>query len=109
MRQLYVLKVMLVVSKSMLSVKYFCSNKAYFCASQILWRSRGCYKDEVDMATLSFGDITGFKAVAVGGWQRVLLFVSVEFGDHKTVTMLRYIWLLTVLGILPDLRQWCLS
>ena len=36
--------------------------------------------------------------------------ISVEFhGDHETVTMLRCIWLPSVLRILPDLKQWCLS
>ena len=38
-----------------------------------------------------------------------LLFVSVEFhGDRKTVTKLRLVWPHSVLGILPDLEQWCL-
>ena len=35
--------------------------------------------------------------------------MSVEFhGDHKTVIMLRLIWPPSVLGILSDLKQWCL-
>ena len=38
------------------------------------------------------------------------LFVSVEFHrDHKTVTKVRCIWPPSVLGILPDLKQWCMS
>ena len=39
-----------------------------------------------------------------------LFFVSVEFhGDHSIVIKLRSIWPPSILGILPDLRQWCLS
>ena len=36
-------------------------------------------------------------------------FVSVEcHGDHMTVTKLRCIWPTSLLGILPDVKQWCL-
>ena len=36
--------------------------------------------------------------------------LSVEcYGDHKTVTKLRLIWSPSMLGILPDFKQWCLS
>ena len=38
-----------------------------------------------------------------------LFIVSIKFlEDHKTVTKLRCIWPPSVLGILPDLKQWCL-
>ena len=40
-------------SKGMYAVKYFRSNKAFICVSQILWRSKDCYKDEVNPASLS--------------------------------------------------------
>ena len=39
-----------------------------------------------------------------------LLFVAVKFhGDYKTVINLRQIWSPSILGISPDLKQWCLS
>ena len=44
-------------------VKYLCTNKASFCVSRILQRSNGLYKDEVSLATLSFGDINRLKTV----------------------------------------------
>ena len=41
---------------------------------------------------------------------QILFFVSVKCNeDHKTVTDLGLIWPLAVLGILPDLKHWCLS
>ena len=54
-------KLWLWVSKGMLPVIYFCYDKASFCVSQMLLRLQGCLKDEVILATLTFGDITGFK------------------------------------------------
>ena len=36
------------VSKEMLRVKYFCSNKTPFCIHQISLRSHDCHKDEVN-------------------------------------------------------------
>ena len=51
------------VSRGMLPVKYFCCDKVSFCVSQISWRSPQCHKDEVNLATNSFGDITGLKTV----------------------------------------------
>ena len=59
----HVLKLWLGVSNGMLPVKYFNSNKASFCISQISLRSHGCHKDDVNLATLSFGDIARFKTV----------------------------------------------
>ena len=56
-------KLWLRVSKGMLPVKDICSNKSSFCVSRISLRSQGCHKDEVNMATLCFGDITGCKTV----------------------------------------------
>ena len=51
------------VSKGMMSVKCLRSNKASFCVSGISWRSLLCHRVEVNLATLSFWDITGFKTV----------------------------------------------
>ena len=53
----------LMANKGMLPVKYFCSRKSSFCVSLISLKSKGYYKDEVNLATLSFVDITGCKAV----------------------------------------------
>ena len=58
-----VLVLWLGVSKGMLSVKYFCSSKFYFYDCQFSLRSLGCHKDKVNLVTLSFEDITGFKTV----------------------------------------------
>ena len=44
-----------------LPVKYGCSTKPLFCVSGISWRSYGWYKDEVNLAMPSFGDITWFE------------------------------------------------
>ena len=33
-----------------------------FCVGRISWRSYDCHKVQVNLATLSFGDITRFKA-----------------------------------------------
>ena len=51
------------VSSCMFTVKYFCTNKAPFCVCRILWRSSDYHKDEVNLATLCFGNATGFKTV----------------------------------------------
>ena len=60
----HVLKLWLVISKGMLPITYFHSNKASFCIIQISWSSYDCQKVEVNLATHSLGDITGFKTVA---------------------------------------------
>ena len=47
----------------MLPIKYFCSNKSSF----VLVKFHGNHKThkvEVNLATLNFGDINGFKTVA---------------------------------------------
>ena len=49
--------------KSVVGVRYFCSNKASSCVNQILWRSKVCHKVEVNLSTLNFGDITRYKTV----------------------------------------------
>ena len=43
--------------------KIFFSNKSSFSVSRISLRSQGCHKDEVNLATLSFGDIAGYNTV----------------------------------------------
>ena len=57
------LKTVIMVSNGTLPVKYFSSNKASFCVSGMSWRSQSCQTVEVNMATLSFGVVTGFKTV----------------------------------------------
>ena len=44
-------------------VKYFAATNPLFCVGKILLRLQDCLKDEVNLATLRFGDITGFKTV----------------------------------------------
>ena len=51
------------VSKGMLPVKFFHSNKASFCVSLILWRSSESHKVEENLSILSFGDSTEFTIV----------------------------------------------
>ena len=55
----HVLRVWLVVNKVTLPVKYFRSDRASFCVSQISWRSLDGHEVEVTLATLSLGDFTG--------------------------------------------------
>ena len=62
-RPLHVLELWLGVIMGMLSVKYFCSIKASFYVSQISRRSYDCHNVELNLATHSFWDITGFKRV----------------------------------------------
>ena len=47
------------VNKDKLPVKYLFSNKSLFCITRISFslRSHGCHIDEIDLATLSLGDI----------------------------------------------------
>ena len=52
----HILWLWLGVGKGMLPVRCFCSNKSSF-------RSWHCHKVDVSLATLSFGDIAGFKTV----------------------------------------------
>ena len=59
----HVLKLRLGVRKGIL-VRYYCSNKSSFYVSQISLRSQGCHTDEVNLATLIFGDFTGCRTVA---------------------------------------------
>ena len=59
----HILKLWLVKSKGMHPVIYFCYYKPHFWVSQISLRSHGCHKMSSNLATLSFGDITGFKIV----------------------------------------------
>ena len=54
----HVLTLWLGVSKGMLPVRYVQFNKSSFCVSQTSLRSQGCYKDEVNLAMLNFGDFT---------------------------------------------------
>ena len=49
------------VDKGMLPVRYFRSSKVSFCVSLISWRSLDCHKDEVYLAIVSFGGITGYN------------------------------------------------
>ena len=49
------------VSKGMIHVKYFRSNKSSFCVCRISLTLQGCHKDEVNLATLSFRDVTDVK------------------------------------------------
>ena len=67
----HVLELWMGVIKGMLPVEYIRSNKSSFCVSQISLRSQGCHKDEVNLVTLRFEDITGCKTV-----------VSVYIGLH---------------------------
>ena len=46
------------VSKGMLPVKYFITNKSFFVVNQISLRSQDCHKDDVNPATRSLRDIT---------------------------------------------------
>ena len=41
----------------------FSPTKPVFCASEISWRSCDCHRVEVNLATLSFGDVTRFNIV----------------------------------------------
>ena len=66
------------VSKGMLRVKYFRANKASFCVNRISRRSYGCHRVEVNLATISFGEITGFEAVVA-----VSTFGSIKFDLSK--------------------------
>ena len=71
----HVLKMWLAVNKGMLPVWYFGFNRAYLYVSEISWRSIGCYKDEVNLASLGVGESTRYKTV-----------VSVSlYGDRKPV------------------------
>ena len=49
--------------QGMLPVKYLRSNKSSFCVSQISLRSQGYHKNEVNLTTLGFEDISGCKTV----------------------------------------------
>ena len=79
------------VSKGMLIVKYFCSNKSFSCVSQILLRSQGCCKDEVNVATLSFMDISIFKAVVS---------VCIYCVKHTLYICLMYIYIYTCICLM---------
>ena len=70
----HVLGLWLGVGKDMLSVKYFCSNKSSFVSFEFHGGYKTVTNVEVDLATLSLGDITRFKAV---------VFVSVSEMDHS--------------------------
>ena len=59
---LNILNVWFRVSKGMFPVRYVHSNKSSR-VSQIRWRLLCCHKDEINLATVSFGDTTGFKSV----------------------------------------------
>ena len=60
----HVLEILLGASNIMLPVKYLRSNKAFF-VSTISQISQHCHKVKVNLATLSFGDITRFKTWCV--------------------------------------------
>ena len=53
------------IGKDMLAVNVH-SNKSYVCFSSISWKSYCCNKVEVNLATLSFWDITGFMKLVSG-------------------------------------------
>ena len=57
------LKTVVGVSKDTLPVEYLRSNKPTFCASRISRRSSHCHKFEVNLATVSFVDVVGFRTV----------------------------------------------
>ena len=58
----HVVGLRLEASKDMLPGKYFVLTNR-FCVGHISWRSEDFHKAEITLATLSFGDITGFQTV----------------------------------------------
>ena len=66
----HVIKLRLGLSKGMLPVRYFCSNNSSLCQFKLV-KVKSFHKIEVNLATIRFWSINGFKAM-----------VSVYVYDH---------------------------
>ena len=59
----HVIQPWLLVSKDLLPVMYYCSNKSSFPTSLISWRSLENRNVDVNLTCLNYWDIAGFKTV----------------------------------------------
>ena len=87
--QPYVLRLWFGVNKGMLPVKYTPTKP--LCVSQISFRSQCCHKDEVNLTTLRFGDITGCKAVCLSVCLSVCVDMKEVF-DREDGSLVYILW-----------------